>query len=343
MTAASIVYIDPSYSAYYGDRLFDLSDAVLNRDNCLLPFVRMRESLNACGIAVHTADKLLEQWPSEVIAEYYSLGILDNYKNLLGRRNVKLVGFLIMEPPVVAPRLYSALPELTRHFERVYVHNTEGDGYSLKGVDRTRLRSFKWPQPNLGVLYPYWSASERKNRIVVINGNHIPRSLHGELYSKRISAMASLARSNNVDLYGRGWGKWWSHRSMWPPYWFNYRTLMSIYRGACDSKYEVLSQYRFSLCFENMAMEGYVTEKIFDCFYAGCVPLYLGAKNIQELIPSEAYVDCRQFSSWEALSAHVMNMSAQQFEDMRQAGKAFLESADFLKYTDSIIDIVNAK
>lgn len=341
MSVARSVYIDPSYPSYYDDRLFDTSDPILNRDDTLLPFARMREALNARGIAVHTADKLLAQAPSEGVSEYYSLGILDNYSKLHSRKDVKLAGFLIMEPPVVAPRLYRALPDLTRHFERVYVHNTEGDGYSLKGVDRSRLRTFRWPQPNRGVLEPYWSIEHRKNRIVVINGNHIPRSLNAELYSKRISAMASLARLENVDLYGRGWDKWWSHRSMWPPYWLNYRSLMSIYRGACDSKYKVLSQYRYSLCFENMAMKGYVTEKIFDCLYAGCVPLYLGAKNIEDLIPRAAYVDCRQFSTWEELNRHVSAMSVDQVEAMRQAGREFLESASNLKYTDSMIHIVN--
>jgi len=343
MPAASSIYIDPSYPSFYGERLFDLTDNVLNRDNCLLPFARLRESLNVQGKVVHTADRLMQQAPPEMSSDYYSLGIIENYRKLHRRKGVKLAGFLIMEPPVVAPRLYRALPDLTRYFERVYVHNTEGDGYSLKGVDRTRLRTFKWPQPNRGVLEPYWSASKRKNRIVVINGNHIPRSLNGELYSMRISAMAGLARLNNVDLYGRGWGKWWSHRSMWPPYWFNFRTLMSIYRGSCDSKYDVLGKYRFSLCFENMAMKSYVTEKIFDCFYAGCIPLYLGATNIQELIPSESYVDCRQFSSWDALNAYVMAMPAEQVETMRQAGRSFLESPAFVEYTDSIIDIVNGK
>jgi len=343
MSIANSIYIDPSYPVYYSDRIFDTSDA-LNRDNCLLPFARMREALNARGVTVHTADKLMGHESSEGVSEYYSLGILDNYSKLLGRRNVRLAGFVVMEPPLVAPKLYCALPDLTRHFERVYVHNTEGDGYSLDGVDRTRLRTFNWPQPNRGVLEPYWSAGERMNRIVVINGNHKALSRDSaELYSTRISAMVSLARFDNVDLYGQGWDKWWSRRSLWPHYWVNYRTLMSIYRGSCVSKSDVLSKYRFSLCFENMAMTGYVTEKIFDCLYAGCVPLYLGAKNIENLIPSEAYVDCRQFTSWEELNAYVTAMSNSQVEAKRQAGRAFLESDAILKYTDSITDIINGK
>jgi hypothetical protein len=128
---------------------------------------------------------------------------------------------------------------------------------------------------------------------------------------------------------------------MWPPYWFNYKTLMSIYRGACDSKYEVLSRYRYSLCFENMSMQGYVTEKLFDCFYAGTIPLYLGAKNIQKLIPPETYVDCRQFASWEDLGEKMMALPEDAVAAMRQAGRTFIESQGNLKYYDSLINIVH--
>jgi len=153
--------------------------------------------------------------------------------------------------------------------------------------------------------------------------------------------MAELNKTRIVDLYGRGWDQWWSHRSMWPPYWFNYKTLMSIYRGPCDSKYEVLSRYHFSLCFENMTMTGYVTEKIFDCLYAGCIPLYFGAKNIEELIPPAAYIDCRQFESWGQIGEHVLSMSTDEIETIKNAGRAFLESPAYSKYHDSLINIIN--
>jgi hypothetical protein len=337
--ASSNVFIDPSYPAYYQDKIFDVTDTVLNREDTLAPFHRLRSVLSERGLGVHTADYLLENRISGSESSYYSLGLLSNYPQLIGKQDVHLRAFLIMEPPVVAPKLYRALPELTRHFERVYVHNTVGDGYSLKGVDQSKLHTFCWPQPYLDVLEPYWSNLDRQRRIVVINGNHIPRSLRGQLYGKRIEAMASLAKLNVVDLYGRGWDKWWSHRSMWPPYWRNYKTLMSIYHGACESKYEVLSRYRFSLCFENMVMTGYVTEKIFDCFYAGTIPLYLGAKNIKSLIPPAAYVDCRQFGSWEEMSKKVMAMSDSEVDSMREAGRDFVQSEAGLKYYNSLLDI----
>jgi hypothetical protein len=58
-----------------------------------------------------------------------------------------------------------------------------------------------------------------------------------------------------------------------------------------------------------MAMNGYITEKIFDCLYAGTIPLYLGALDISKYIPSTVYVDCRKFSSWSAMWEEVRSMS----------------------------------
>jgi hypothetical protein len=335
------IFIDPSYPAYYEDRLFDIADPVLNRDGTLMPFDRLRAAAEEKNIGIHTADYLMEGKIKGAVNEYYSLGLLENYPKLTGRQDGRLRGFFILEPPVVAPKLYRALPELTRHFEQVYLHNTEGDGYSLKGVDRSRLRKLYWPQPLCDVMEPWWGNRDRLKRIVVINGNHIPRSFRGQLYGKRIEAMAHLAKQGVVDLYGRGWDQWWSHRSMWPPYWWNYRALMSIYQGSCESKYQVLSRYRFSLCFENMAMQGYVTEKIFDCFYAGAIPLYLGAKDISSLIPEAAYVDCRRFSSWEEMGDKVMSLSDKEVADMREAGRAFIQSDDGMRYYNSLLGVLH--
>jgi hypothetical protein len=338
-SASHTTYVDPPSSDYYQDKLFDTSNATLNRDDTLVPYERVRQAYRALGKELRTADYLMQAPAGAVPSDYYSLGILENYKALLERTDVRLKAFVIFEPPVVDPRLYKALPELTAAFERVYVHNTIGDGYSLEGVDVTKLRQLYWPQPRNEVINHYWERTERLDRIVVINGNHIPRKVPNELYSKRIEAMASLAHLGRVDLYGRGWAKWWSRASMWLPYWRNRKSLMSIYKGACESKYEILSQYKFSLCFENMAMKGYVTEKIFDCLYAGTVPLYLGAPDIEDLIPPDAYIDCRKFSSWQTMQHAVESISPRKIQEMRANGNSFVQSSLGEKYFNSLVKI----
>jgi hypothetical protein len=339
--ASDITYVDPPSLAYYEDRLFDTSDAILNRDDSLVPYARLRHAFREAGKELRTADYLMKAPAGKKISNYYSLGVLDNYRALLERADVRLKAFVIFEPPVVDPRIYKALPELTSAFEAVYVHNTKGDGYSLKGVDTSKLRQLHWPQPRDKVIAQLWERTQRLDRIVVINGNHIPRKVPNELYSKRIEAMVGLAALGIVDLYGRGWAKWWSRASMWLPYWKNRKTLMSIYKGACDSKFEVLSQYKFCLCFENMAMQGYITEKIFDCFYAGTIPLYLGATDIADLVPADAYIDCRKFSSWEQMSHAIAMLPSEKTESLKITGRKFVEGPGGSRYVNSLTLIFN--
>lgn len=49
-----------------------------------------------------------------------------------------------------------------------------------------------------------------------------------------------------------------------------------------DNKLEFLKSYKFNLCPENTNYEGYVTEKIFDAIYSGCIPIYWGSGNNPE-------------------------------------------------------------
>lgn len=333
------IFIDPPYDAYNQDRLFDETNAALNRDDTLEPNIRLKESLEGNGHQVHTADYLIAQKESLPDAEYYSFGLLSNYAKLTNLKNIRMRAFVIFEPPVVAPDLYKALPELTKVFEKVYVHNIEGDGYALKGVDVSRLRKFYWPQPKKNVIEKVWNNSKRKDQVVVINGNHKPQNSNKELYSKRIEIIAELSKAQYVDLYGRGWERWWSRSSFWLPYWKNKNKIMSVYKGECQSKFDILGNYKFSLCFENMEMKGYVTEKIFDCLYSGTIPIYLGAQNIQDYFPENIYIDFRKYDSTIKLIEYLHNITDQEIEQKRKEAREWIESENYNKYYDSLIDI----
>jgi hypothetical protein len=88
-----------------------------------------------------------------------------------------------------------------------------------------------------------------------------------------------------------------------------------------------------------MKMKGYVTEKIFDCFYSGTIPLYWGATDITDLIPREAYIDVRQFNTWQQMYAALMSVSENEIESMREAGREFLRSEQGLKFYHGLLPI----
>ena len=59
-----------------------------------------------------------------------------------------------------------------------------------------------------------------------------------------------------------------------------------------NNKLEYMSNFRFNICAENDNTENYVTEKIFDAFLAGCIPIYYGSNNNPEpgLINKDAVI-----------------------------------------------------
>jgi hypothetical protein len=92
-TRSTSIYVDPPYKAYYEDRLFDHTNQVLNRDDTLAPFIRLRAALEQQGIGLHTADYLPQQ-AREQVSDYYSLGVLENYEQLGTRNEVRLRAFI---------------------------------------------------------------------------------------------------------------------------------------------------------------------------------------------------------------------------------------------------------
>lgn len=325
------IFIDPPSKAFYENRFF--TDSELNRDHCLRPYIILKEKLHQEGIELNTFD-FWESGSGSI--EYYSFGMLDNLDDIAADPDVKMKGFYIFEPPVVDPSIYQSLPKLTSMFEEVYVHNTHGNGYSLDGVITSKLKKLFWPQPFDDVLEPYWQNKIRQKKIVVINGNHKPAFRHKELYSERIKVMVELSEMGGVDLYGRGWKRWFSRSSLWIPYWKNRKKLLSIYKGSCISKFEVLSQYEFCLCFENMVMDGYMTEKLFDCLYAGCIPIYFGAPDVGSYVDPGAYIDYSLFRDGDALFNYITNLSQDDIEAMRAKGKEFLRGNKMADFYNSL-------
>jgi hypothetical protein len=328
-----IIFLDPTYSAYENNQLFNASDKHLNRDGTLLPFIKLKEELEDAGYLVETYDLKKNYTQDELRGSgYISFG---NMKNLgdIEKYGLRALAFFILEPPLVLTGPYRELAQLSHLFEKVFLHNLEGDCYSLEGVKKENLRKLYWPQPYGKVIEEFWARNERISGIVIINGHHRPkRMFNKELYSERIRWGVSLSQFERVDLFGRGWDKLFSIQSLWIPYLRNYFGIKKIYRGPCSSKLEVLSQYEFALCFENLRMRGYITEKIFDCFFSGVIPIYLGGEDIERWIPADCYIDLRHFKSGVDLASFLKSLGPIQKENYRLSAKKFIESGEGQKY-----------
>lgn len=357
-----MVFIDPSSKHYYQNRLFQ-DDHVLNRDNCLSPFHELRDSLLVKGIQVHTADYLLGGQLGAECNIYCSFGILANYNQMAERGDVIMGSFYIMEPPAAGLPLYHELSRLTKYFDRVYVHNTEGSAYERYFCNRSNLRKLFYPQVENGIIEHLWNNKDR-GFLTMINSNKTtspylqvsrgqnpiglkislnknPGVKDSELYSERIRALVALHSLGNVDLYGYGWDaslyqilRKMPYTQSFPyMYWKNRKALRVIYKGAVKSKYETLSRYRFALSFESMAMPGYITEKIFDCLFVGTIPIYLGAPDVVKYIPKSCFIDMRDFDNYAELYAYLSNLSDEDISSFREAAREYLSSEQYQPFT----------
>ena len=144
-----------------------------------------------------------------------------------------------------------------------------------------------------------------------------------DLYEDRAKAIEFFSEAGGFRLYGSGWESSSSVRGS-----------REVYGGRVADKHETLSRFRFSLCFENTRFPGYITEKIFDCFFAGTIPVYFGAPDIYESVPQSAFVDASAFEDLGALRDHLEGMTSDDAKAYREAAASFLASSRFRPFDE---------
>jgi alpha(1,3/1,4) fucosyltransferase len=357
------LFIDPPSYHFQRDRLFSTSDSHLNRDDALAPYRHMRDFMAARGIPVYTADRLANREVRARLNVYVSLGVQEHFAALARRDDVVLSAFFAVECPIVEPRIYRGLAHAGRYFKRLY---SWSDGESLVAFTGRVLpfKKFHWPQVYDGVLETFWN-QKRRGFLVMINSNKLPRVYWRELYTERLRAVHFFNQFEEIDLYGVNWDEVPSrvgrtripntltrlHRA-WLKRWDYMRpnpllaAARRANRGPIESKFEALSKYSFAICFENMVLKGWITEKIFDCFYAGTVPIYLGAPDVTDYIPRECFIDMREFSGYSELRSYLKSLNEGQIQAFRDNAREFLSSERFRpfskqSFTDHFRLIVN--
>ena len=153
-----------------------------------------------------------------------------------------------------------------------------------------------------------------------------------ELYSARRDVIDCCEKNDiEFDLYGFGWE----------------REKLRCYKGMVKDKLSVLSKYKFSICYENQCnIKGYITEKIFDCFFAGVVPVYWGAQDITKYIPEGCFIDRRKFESIESLIFRLHSISEDEYMKYIQKINNYLNSDSFYRqfsveaYVNNMVQII---
>lgn len=73
-------------------------------------------------------------------------------------------------------------------------------------------------------------------------------------------------------------------------------------------KIDFISKFKMNLCFENDDRNGYVCEKILHAFYAGCIPIYWGPKNVSEDFNVNSFINIDDYKSDEECLDFIENL-----------------------------------
>lgn len=176
------------------------------------------------------------------------------------------------------------------------------------------VRPIFFRRSGLGIIRNGWKFTPRTWWNYVTEGG----SLYGERL--RIARECEDALGDQFDIFGPGWPKVEGGTKHKPGF-FSAR---GAYKG---SKLELLQNYRFTIAYENCLNDcGYITEKLFDALLAGCVPVYLGNESILNYVPEDVFIDARGFKTRLDLVRVIEAMPKKQWQNMRDAGSAFLRS-----------------
>ncbi len=293
-------------------------------DNLGYPFVVLAEALKNMGHQVATIDTDdLKKFDAVVFVEFP--GRNNHYFKPLVASGFSNMHAILLESPLVKPDNYDIANH--RYFKTIFTW----DDNLIDGKKYFKVQyAHKIPaNPDFG--------TEKKKLCTNISSNKSPSNDPRQLYSERIKAIRWFEQNHpeDFDLWGKGWDRkhfdgtflgfklarlnrlTWLAKLLAQHY--------PSYRGPVASKHQTLKNYQFAICYENARdVKGYITEKIMDCFLAGCVPIYLGAPNITDYIPAGTFVDFRRFSQYGALYDYLKNMPAAEYEQYMAAIKDFL-------------------
>lgn len=129
-----------------------------------------------------------------------------------------------------------------------------------------------------------FSKREKTRFCCIVFNNPIPN---------RIEILQKLSKYKDIHCYGLPFG--------------------NHFNGE-DTKYDIISNYKFNICFENGIHPGYYTEKLIHAKVAGCLPLYCADENCKMDFNQESFLNLNDFSSMDEYVERIIHLDSNEDE-----------------------------
>jgi hypothetical protein len=282
------------------------------------PLLALKKRLENIGHSLSTIDKYpINQFQKYIFLDYptHNISLLEKLSQL--KIDLYLV---IFESEIIKPDNWNN--DNYHYFKKIF---------GWKDLKLPRYERLMIPQ-NMDPFQSDISFSKRKLACLVASNKYSYDSR--ELYSERRKIIRWFEKyyPNDFYLYGKGWGD--GERVSIPriinKIYPNMKPLLHSYpsyQGEVVSKRRIIGEFRFNFCLENVqAIEGYITEKIFDALLSGTVPIYLGAADISNFIPRTAFIYYSDFKNLKELYKYISNMDEVEWNNYIDNARIFLNN-----------------
>lgn len=340
------------YEIYNNNKMFKDASSPIG-DDLMYPFVYLAEFARTRNISVSTIDtEPLESYDAILFMEFPTFKN-KYFRQLINTNNFEHLYLLTSECQILKPDNFDRKNH--KYFKKIFTYHD--DFVDNKKYFKINY-SYKIPVDLKFDL-------KKKNKLCTLIAGHKFKSHPLELYSERVKAIRWFEQNHpeDFDLYGIGWdeyrfrgklkhlnlidstfrkiGRFSPDKSYFRALFNNmagfYKLIYKLrygnniqypsYKGRVESKRETYENYKFAICYENARdISGWITEKIFDCFFAGCVPVYWGAPNVTDHIPADTFIDRRNFKSYDELYGYLKNMPDKEYIGYLDAIKNFIKS-----------------
>jgi hypothetical protein len=171
-------------------------------------------------------------------------------------------------------------------------------------------------------------ANRSNNEIYEINGVKLQRLD----YLRRKFAIFL----DNLTVHGSGWDEIEHHK---------YIKVENVQNRMVDNTniFDFYKKFNFALIVENCDAENYVSEKIYDAWVAGCIPVYYGNNDKIDL-PRDCYIDIKDFNNIEEVNLYINKMQKEHidiyYDNISENIVSILEKVSPSKLCEKIISMI---
>ena len=213
-------------------------------------------------------------WPVITFPNHLTLQILTNYHNLdldnIYNKSAEMHIMIDGEPTDIAnPEDYDIIISTKRNIENsiflpYYIFHVVEANLDINNfnISYNNYESRKF------AVFAYSNCDEK------FSGVKRRREFYEKLKNKFGNNLSNLGKCYNQD-------------------WLDYE------HGAHVQNSNKFQDYKFVIAFENKAIEGYVSEKLINPIFAGCIPVYCGAPDVSRYINPKRFINVNDFSSDE--------------------------------------------